>query len=303
MLRCGILLERHGRFDDGVEDEEPSPQLVLASRTAPGGAAFVEDPLPPLCARRDGFSLHAGAATHANDRKGLERLCRYGLRPPLALCRLAASPDGIVTYEMKRQFSDRRRVLRITAREFLLRLCALVPPRGFHMIRYAGIFSAHARGRYALTGRGTRDQSRESRHPPAPRSPNGGTADASAWAPVAGSAGSSDQAVQPLCSPLSASTIDPSEDAPDDAGRARRLTWAKLLKRVFAVDVLSCARCGGPMHVVAFIGEERVARRILEHLGLPARAPPRGPGRCGRQRMLPIGSADWDGIDPPLELD
>jgi len=62
-----------------------------------------------------------------------------------------------VLYEMKRRFSDGRHVLRFTPREFVLRLCALIPPRGFHTTRYAGIFSAHARGRYALTGRGLRD--------------------------------------------------------------------------------------------------------------------------------------------------
>ena len=36
----------------------------------------------------DGFSLHAGVRVHANDRKGLERLCRYVTRPPLAVERL-----------------------------------------------------------------------------------------------------------------------------------------------------------------------------------------------------------------------
>jgi hypothetical protein len=43
---------------------------------------------------------------------------------------------------------------------------------------------------------------------------------------------------------------------------------------------------------------------IVEHLGLPARAPPRGQRHRGQQ-LLPLGdaSADLDGIDPPLQLD
>ena len=33
---------------------------------------------------QDGFSLHADTAVHGHDRQGLERLCRYGARGPVA---------------------------------------------------------------------------------------------------------------------------------------------------------------------------------------------------------------------------
>ncbi len=49
-----------------------------------------------------------------------------------------------------------------------------------------------------------------------------------------------------------------------------RLDWAALLKRVFAVDVLECSRCRGPMRLIGCIEEQAVARKILLHLGLPA---------------------------------
>jgi hypothetical protein len=46
-------------------------------------------PLPPSkqprCSFLEGFSLHANTHLHANDRQGLERLCRYGARGALAL--------------------------------------------------------------------------------------------------------------------------------------------------------------------------------------------------------------------------
>ena len=38
-----------------------------------------------------------------------------------------------------RRFSDGRHVLRFEPKELLLRLCALVPPRRFNMIRYSGL--------------------------------------------------------------------------------------------------------------------------------------------------------------------
>ena len=49
-----------------------------------------------------------------------------------------------------------------------------------------------------------------------------------------------------------------------------------LQRRAWRIDVLVCPRCGGPMRMIALIQDPLVARTILEHLGLPARAPPRG---------------------------
>lgn len=152
-------LARRGRLDDDALDHEPEPLLLLATRPAKRHAEpLFDEKLPRLCARKDGFSLHAGVAVHENDRQGLERLARYGLRPAFALERLTEADDGTLRYQMKRRFSDGRYVLTFTPRELVLRLCALVPPRRFHSTRYAGIFSAHARGRYALTGRGLHDE-------------------------------------------------------------------------------------------------------------------------------------------------
>ena len=56
--------------------------------------------------------------------------------------------------------------------------------------------------------------------------------------------------------------------------RAYRIPWAELLKKVFAVDVLSCPVCSGRMKLIAYIASSSVARRILEHLGLPTTGPP-----------------------------
>ena len=113
--------------------------------------------MPRLCARKDGYCLHAGTAVHRRDRAGLEALCRYGLRPALAQGRLSRALVGTVLYPMKRRFADGRHVLRFEPQAFVARLCALVPPRRFHMVRYAGLFAPHSRGRFALTGRGLHD--------------------------------------------------------------------------------------------------------------------------------------------------
>jgi len=58
-----------------------------------------------------------------------------------------------------------------------------------------------------------------------------------------------------------------------------RMSWACLLKRVFEIDVEHCPRCGGRLKIIAAIVDPQVIVKILAHLGLPARAPPRTPAR------------------------
>ena len=58
-----------------------------------------------------------------------------------------------------------------------------------------------------------------------------------------------------------------------------RLSWAKLLKRVFDLDLEHCPNCGGELKIIAAILEQPVIEKILMHLGLEARAPPRAPAR------------------------
>ena len=71
-----------------------------------------------------------------------------------------------------------------------------------------------------------------------------------------------------------------SEPADEDAhGAPARMNWARLLKRVFGIDIEHCPRCGGALKIIAAIEEPAVIVRILTHLGLPARAPPRSPAR------------------------
>jgi hypothetical protein len=56
------------------------------------------------------------------------------------------------------------------------------------------------------------------------------------------------------------------------------MSWARLLKRVFDLDVERCG-CGGKLKIIAAIEEPAVIERILTHLGLSAQPPPRAPAR------------------------
>ena len=77
----------------------------------------------------------------------------------------------------------------------------------------------------------------------------------------------------------------------------RRIDWAALLKRVFAVEILACALCGGRMRVLSVIEEGPVARKILHHLGAASYPPVRAPARDPPLPELPlppsIDAHDW----------
>ena len=64
----------------------------------------------------------------------------------------------------------------------------------------------------------------------------------------------------------------------------QRIAWAKLLKRVFDIDISKCITCQGQVKVIAAVQEPGIMAKILEHLKIavkppfiaPARAPPQG---------------------------
>ena len=75
---------------------------------------------------------------------------------------------------------------------------------------------------------------------------------------------------------------------PELTDKAFRKNWARLIKKIYEVDPLTCAKCQDQMRVIAFIHDGDVIRKILMHLNLwdvkrkpPARAhvypPPEGP--------------------------
>jgi len=59
---------------------------------------------------------------------------------------------------------------------------------------------------------------------------------------------------------------------------AVRLNWARLLKRVFDIDIERCA-CGGKLKIIAVIEQPDVIERMLTHPGLSGRPPPRAAAR------------------------
>ena len=249
------LLERRGLLDEPDADAaalEACQNAALFGAVALGpragkkvrrmgtGVVRPRKERPPLCAAVEGFDVHANVALAAENRAGLERLCRYGLRAPFALSRLSRVPRGRLSYELKHPLDDGTTHLLFEPLELLEKLAVLVPPPREHLVAYHGVLAP--------------------------------------------------------CASLRAQVVPTEPDPPEAcatkrAKPPRRIDWAALLKRVFAVEILACALCGGRMRVIAVIEEGPVATKILDYLDLPSAPPVRAPARDPPEPQLPLSPA------------
>jgi hypothetical protein len=77
----------------------------------------------------------------------------------------------------------------------------------------------------------------------------------------------------------------------EDRTASPRWSWARLLKRVFALDMACCPWCRrGTLRIIAAITHGEVIRKILQHLKLSADPPPIAPARV-RQEAFAWSSA------------
>jgi hypothetical protein len=262
----------------------------LGDRVEPIDEDVAEDP-PPRCVREGGMSLHADVAVSARDRKRLERLCRYVARPPIAIDRLEALPDGRLAYRLKTRWRDGTTHVLMERYELLERLAPLIPPPRAHQVRYHGLLAPCASGRDRVVPRPLGFEEAEA---VAPAALAGGRLEPREEANRSDPANAAALLIveSPQClvdedsSPphgfrtdrgTTSAAGDEAEPGRGDAwskAPTRRTGWADLLQRVFEVDALCCRRCGGRMRVLTAITEPDVARRILACLNLPTRAPP-----------------------------
>ncbi len=58
---------------------------------------------------------------------------------------------------------------------------------------------------------------------------------------------------------------------------SRAWSWAALMHRAFALDVLACPHCGGRLRLIATLHDPAVIRKLLAHLGMARSGPSPGP--------------------------
>ena len=83
------------------------------------------------------------------------------------------------------------------------------------------------------------------------------------------------------------------EDA-DNNAKQKRISWAKLLSRVFSLDMNNCELCGGDMKAISAVMKQEIVVKILTHLGIQATAPPISPSKVPRQEEFWDQSPQYD---------
>jgi hypothetical protein len=99
------------------------------------------------CAEVAGFNVHANVRVGAKDRVGLEHLCRYLARPPIANDRLQELPDGRLALRFKQAWRDGTTHIVFTPHELIEKLIPLIPRPRCHLVRYHGILGPAAKDR------------------------------------------------------------------------------------------------------------------------------------------------------------
>jgi hypothetical protein len=146
--RIGRYLERQGWLERDAENDylaldgaDDDPLSVLQSHSITnrialgpqaGRKVFSLQTLPPIdidethsaaVGQVAGFNLHDGVAARADQRRKLERLCRYIARPAVSEQSLSLTAQGKVRYQLKTPYTDG------TTRVILLR-ASCPPPFG-----------------------------------------------------------------------------------------------------------------------------------------------------------------------------
>ena len=196
-LRVGRLLERQGLLERDVENSYlageaveagPMDQLLghaityrIAVGPQQGRKVFTLQTLPACdepfddgVGKAAGFSLaqatlsprpgshlvHAGVAAKADERKKLERLCRYISRPAVSEKRLSLTPNGNIRYQLKTPYRDGTTHVIFEPLDFIARLAALVPKPRVNLTRFHGVFAPNSKYRALVTpgrrGRGNK---------------------------------------------------------------------------------------------------------------------------------------------------
>ena len=77
--------------------------------------------------------------------------------------------------------------------------------------------------------------------------------------------------------PATVAAVPLPETESDDFRRHARRAWARLIRKVYLANPLTCPQCGGTMRIISFIDHPPVIEKILRHLELwnpPDRSPP-----------------------------
>jgi hypothetical protein len=191
--------------------------------------------------RHSGFSVYNSVSLKPADHRARQALAEYAARAPLSLQKLTYDATGSrVLYHTAYNPYFMQNTTIWDAVDFIAAVTQFIPPWGVRYVHYYGLYASRCKARWHQwphVARVAPNGWTESGGQPAPASP----------APT------------------------PPQTVPQ---RSCRSAWAKLITKVYEVDLLVCPRCGNRMDLIAVITDPPEVRKILRHLVKTSRAPP-----------------------------
>jgi len=157
------VLAADGAFDagGGFTVLPPIPRKLLEPWFRKGVLALlrreglVSEPLAEkmLAWRHTGFSAHNSVRVRAGDAAGRRRLAQYMLRAPFSLEKMSYDPESCTVIYRSRMHKTLTRNFQVMhGADWLVQLCAHIPDRFEHLVRYAGWYSNRSRGKRRRMG-------------------------------------------------------------------------------------------------------------------------------------------------------
>jgi hypothetical protein len=193
-----------------------------------------------------GFSLDASIRIPGGSAKTREALAQYIVPPPVSLQNLLVEEAGTHTVVYRAPYNDyfRTDTKVFPAIEFLVEALQHLPDSRSRLLRTYRLYASRARGTWARQPHLVRlaPEGWKRDHPPHPSLRIGA----------------------------------PEEPQPELSVSAKhsRAAWARLIKKVYEADPLSCPRCHQPMKVIAVITDPAQVFKILRHLIKIGKPPP-----------------------------
>ena len=189
--------------------------------------------------KHSGFSIESDTRIYTDQAR--ESLCQYIVRAPVALEKLYWDPEtDTVLWHAPKRGHFRGEAGYFSGLDFIARITLHVPPKGKHLVRRYGVYSSRARGTWK-------------------RRPALSLRAAEGWYG------------------RETGTLAAEGDVGEEltvTDRSRRKAWARLLAKVYEIDVFRCPKCGSRMYVVAVIRDPESIRKIIDCLESHGRGPP-----------------------------
>ena len=190
--------------------------------------------------KHSGFSIESGTRIYTD--KARESLSQYIVRAPVSLEKLSYDTQtDTLTWKAPSKGHFRGKEQYFSGLDFIARLTLHIPPKGRHLVRRYGVYSSRSRGTW------------KKRPALFLRAAEGWYG----WEDITG--------------------MEEAEESEEVSvsDKARRKAWARLLAKVYEIDIFTCPKCGGEMSVIAVIRNPDEIRGIIACLERQGRGPPK----------------------------